>query len=120
MKETRMAELKFEAPLARIEGDDSEWSDCNEFQTTSDTEFDKSVSSRLNKKNIYNQKVTDNFSERFSDSLEDLVNTFDERITKCFKNFDENVEKFAPVQVRTQDEHMQECQFVYTYIIILL
>ena len=107
-----MAELKFEAPLAKIEGDDSEWSDYNDFQTTSDAEnSNKSISDRLKKQNC-NQKVTDNFSERFSDSLEDLVNTFDEKITKCFRNLDENVEKFAPVQVRTQEELMEQCQFV--------
>ncbi|XP_052120544.1 uncharacterized protein LOC127748919 [Frankliniella occidentalis] len=53
----------------------------------------------------------DNFlAESFSGSLEDLVNTFDDKITKCFCNFDESVEKLAPVQVRTQEEIMNECQ----------
>lgn len=53
----------------------------------------------------------DNFlAETFSGSLEDLVNTFDDKITKCFCNYDESVEKLAPVQVRTQDEIMNECQ----------
>lgn len=50
------------------------------------------------------------FSETFSGSLEDLVNTFDEKITKCFCNYDENTEKLAPVQMRTQEELMNECQ----------
>lgn len=54
--------------------------------------------------------VTDNFTETFSGSLEDLVNTFDEKITKCFGNYEESVEKLAPVQVRTQEEIMNECQ----------
>lgn len=54
--------------------------------------------------------ATDNFSEAFGGSLEDLVNTFDEKITKCFGNFEENVEALAPVQVRSQDEIMNECQ----------
>jgi len=51
-----------------------------------------------------------NFTETFSGSLEDLVNTFDEKITKCFCNYDENTEKLAPVQMRTQEELMNECQ----------
>ncbi|KAK6621387.1 hypothetical protein RUM43_011693 [Polyplax serrata] len=54
--------------------------------------------------------VSENFTETFSGSLEDLVNTFDDRITKCFCNYEENVEKLAPVQVRTQEEIMNECQ----------
>lgn len=49
-------------------------------------------------------------AEGFSGSLEDLVNTFDEKITKCFCNYDESVETLAPVQVRTQEEIMNECQ----------
>ncbi|XP_058980271.1 fasciculation and elongation protein zeta-2-like isoform X1 [Musca domestica] len=58
--------------------------------------------------------ATDNFSEAFGGSLEDLVNTFDEKITKCFGNFEENVEALAPVQVRSQDEIMNECQMWWT------
>lgn len=54
--------------------------------------------------------VSDNFNETFSGSLEDLVNTFDDKITKCFGNYEESVEKLAPVQVRTQEEIMNECQ----------
>ncbi|KAF4526195.1 hypothetical protein B566_EDAN001879 [Ephemera danica] len=54
--------------------------------------------------------VADNFTETYSGSLEDLVNTFDDKITKCFCNFDESVEKLAPVQVRSQEEIMNECQ----------
>ncbi|XP_061395661.1 fasciculation and elongation protein zeta-2 [Musca vetustissima] len=58
--------------------------------------------------------AADNFSEAFGGSLEDLVNTFDEKITKCFGNFEENVEALAPVQVRSQDEIMNECQMWWT------
>lgn len=52
----------------------------------------------------------DNFTETFSGSLEDLVNTFDDKITKCFGNYEESVEQLAPVQIRTQEEIMNECQ----------
>lgn len=58
----------------------------------------------------HGNSVSENFTETFSGSLEDLVNTFDERITKCFCDYEENVEKLAPVQVRTQEEIMNECQ----------
>lgn len=46
-------------------------------------------------------------------SLEDLVNTFDEKITECFRNYDENVENLAPVQIRSQEEVMSENQWVF-------
>ncbi len=32
-------------------------------------------------------------------SLEDLVNSFDEKLTKVFHDYQENVNKIAPVQV---------------------
>ena len=32
-------------------------------------------------------------------SLEDLVNSFDEKLTKVFHDYQENVDKIAPVQV---------------------
>lgn len=54
--------------------------------------------------------TVDNFTETFGGSLEDLVNTFDEKITKCFGNYEQSVEELAPVQVRSQEEIMNECQ----------
>ena len=32
-------------------------------------------------------------------SLEDLVSTFDEKLTMCFQDYQEQVDKIAPVQV---------------------
>ena len=62
----------------------------------------------------YRRETTGNdmetFSESISGSLEDLVNTFDEKITKCFVNYDEETEKIAPVQIRSQEEFINECQ----------
>ena len=49
-----------------------------------------------------------------SGSLEDLVATFDEKLTVCFGDFKEQVDKIAPVQVRSQDEIMNECQVWWT------
>lgn len=141
---TKMAELKFEAPLAQFEETD-EWG-STEFQSANIKNENELNNINLNRKNkeindiLYDfqedilnnsntenlqtkQKillkngdntVADNFTETFSGSLEDLVNTFDEKITKCFGNYEESVEKLAPVQIRTQEEIMNECQMWWT------
>jgi len=49
-----------------------------------------------------------------SGSLEDLVANFDEKLTVCFGDFKEQVDKIAPVQVRSQEEIMNECQVWWT------
>jgi len=49
-----------------------------------------------------------------SGSLEDLVSTFDEKLTMCFQDYQEQVDKIAPVQVRSQEEIMSECQVWWT------
>lgn len=134
---SKMAELKFEAPLAQFEETD-EWG-STDFQANknendiSNLNFNKknkelndaftedilitdnSNQEILTPKNLIirngdTSSVADNFTETFSGSLEDLVNTFDDKITKCFGNYEESVEKLAPVQVRTQEEIMNECQ----------
>lgn len=71
-------------------------------------------------KNGDTASVAENFTETFSGSLEDLVNTFDDKITKCFGNYEESVEKLAPVQVRSQEEIMNECQWVFYYLPLFL
>ena len=40
----------------------------------------------------------------------DLVSSFDETISKCFKDPAVNTETIAPVQVRTEEEIMNESQ----------
>lgn len=141
----KMAELKFEAPLAKFEESD-EWgpvdyqsSNINLKAAISDAlnlnikenenlylleeaikdncnlndnkiETTKSdLKDSLNHNNLVKDNI-DNFAEVFSGSLEDLVNTFDEKITKCFGNYEQSVEDLAPVQVRSQEEIMNECQ----------
>lgn len=167
---SKMAELKFEAPLAQFEETDDWSSSTGDFQTAISIHNNKSNEDELNynrKNNSVSRKElmddtaelllmnefneeesqllltdnsnnmlgdilgpptsngtnvttrkstdeTDNFTETFSGSLEDLVNTFDEKITKCFGNYEESVEKLAPVQVRTQEEIMNECQMWWT------
>lgn len=131
----RMAELEFEAPLAQIEdaddcltsadypqktinGNDIHLNNINNLKSemtkmkTDSNKINDNDESRLMKLKQDNMQNAegDNFTETFSGSLEDLVNTFDEKITKCFGNYEESVEKFAPVQVRSQEEIMNECQ----------
>lgn len=72
------------------------------------------ATNNLNNNNI-NKILTkdniDNFNEAsFSGSLEDLVHCFDDKISKCFGNYEQSVEELAPVQVRSQEEIMNECQ----------
>lgn len=147
----KMAELKFEAPLAQFEESD-EWTkmidDESPLQQTStkhqgsgqsmygslqdveqlDNMFSCSRAQEpvhksssptsctqcgANNNNVsveVNTADTDNFGETFSGSLEDLVHTFDDKITRCFCDYEESVEKLAPVQIRTQEEIMNECQ----------
>lgn len=106
MKCPKMAELQFEAPLASFENE--EWSEFNEFKTSN-------IDSLLCKQKPEEKWRDDrdegsNFDDLVSGSLEDLVNSFDERITKCFNNLEEQVEAFAPVQIRSQEEIMNDCQ----------
>ncbi|XP_055914339.1 fasciculation and elongation protein zeta-2 [Eupeodes corollae] len=149
---TKMAELKFEAPLAKFEESD-EWGGCdfitqNAINDTLNLNlkeadakillFEEAVRDVNNSKNgttncneninmamdnatncggggiFNNNDNVDNFTETFSGSLEDLVNTFDEKITKCFGNYEQSVEELAPVQVRSQEEIMNECQMWWT------
>ncbi|XKL64951.1 hypothetical protein PGB90_005037 [Kerria lacca] len=146
MKEvlSKMAELKFEAPLAQFE-ETEEWQNGDfrrkclsrnencvrenintmlENETNEECVFDNSehrtafshqlVSEKINEvtlsDTVNNNVLGDNFDETVSGSLEDLVNTFDEKITRCFYNYQESVENLAPVQVRSQEEIMNECQ----------
>ena len=101
-----MAELSFEAPLAKFDGE--EWNEFHDFQTVSDMENSNKDPTMATERT--DTSAVDNFSETFSGSLEDLVNTFDDKITKCFHNYEENIEKIAPVQLRTQEEIMNDCQ----------
>jgi len=55
-------------------------------------------------------QIDPNFVDAFSESLEDLVNTFDDKITNCFQDYDESLEKLAPVQVRSQEEIINNSQ----------
>ncbi|KAJ9588987.1 hypothetical protein L9F63_017722, partial [Diploptera punctata] len=133
---TKMAELKFEAPLAQFE-ETEDWGvmpdarNSNNFkestiggllststnngmvvlppQQLNDNDAQQNVGHPPHIGGVVGggsggggsevSSVADNFTETFSGSLEDLVNTFDDKITRCFCNYDESVEKLAPVQI---------------------
>lgn len=109
---------QFEAPIARGEdlGDCGEFGD---FQTSatapppssSDVNSSNDCNGISNGKilNLHDEDLTDsNFGDVLSGSLEDLVNTFDQRIISCFGDYDEEVQSFAPVQVLSQEEILNE------------
>jgi len=108
-------ELEFEAPLARFDAE--EWTEYHE--NTSDEEESVNCHRNLpnnspsknpvsisaeNESSSDSSNVTENFSETCSGSLEDLVNSFDQRVTKCCRNYEEQVERLAPVQMRSQED----------------
>jgi len=95
------AELRYEAPLATFDGD--EWT---EFLLDVPPSAPPGVSVTVSP----SAGDTDTFTETFSGSLEDLVNTFDAKITQCFRNYSEHADEIAPVQIRTQDELMADSQ----------
>lgn len=153
----RMAELKFEAPLAKFE-DADEWGGCEfisapaigDCSAKGNLNFNDNDNSNLKSKDLKNpleealheinsstggaggvttgdedlaspncntiqnpippSNQAETFLEAFGGSLEDLVNTFDEKITKCFGNYEQNMDDLAPVVVRSQEEIMSECQ----------
>ncbi|XP_053408665.1 fasciculation and elongation protein zeta-2-like [Mercenaria mercenaria] len=108
-----MAELQFEAPLASFETE--EWNDFNDFQTAMNAESKKNEKS-VDETNDKTDPASDNFGvgETFSGSLQDLVKSLDEKITNCFCNYDTNVEKIAPVQMRTKDDLTTDCPTWWT------
>lgn len=106
---SNMAELQFEAPLAKFENE--EWSEYSEFQEAVTVENILKDTETLQTSESNENEDSEHFTEPYSGSLEDLVNSFDEKITKCFCNFEENVnDKIAPVQIRSQEEIVNDCQ----------
>ena len=105
-----MAELQFEAPLAAFENED--WNEYHDFQSAAlDTvNSNNDDPAEQTQQPASNGTVAENFREACSGSLEDLVNSLDEKISNCFCNFEEHAETIAPVQVRSQEEIMNDCQ----------
>jgi len=138
-----MTDLAVAAPLAYDESEcDDEWNDFSESgnfdsnlnlqctakenrtpnlspQQDSQTETSESPSGdqQTDLSNSYNSEdlsFLDSFLEKEkSGSLEDLVKTFDKKLSECFTDGDykkSNVSKIAPVQVRSQEDIINGCQ----------
>ncbi|GAV06922.1 hypothetical protein RvY_16831-2 [Ramazzottius varieornatus] len=127
-----MAELNelTDAPLAESEGDadetlmdentsESEWAD---FHSTAPAEstFGSSGYSSLAGTSDNLQRNTLKMESHFGESgalnshggsLEDLVESFDEKITACFGDLDSDVSDFAPVAIRTHEELLSQNKF---------
>ncbi|MFH4977978.1 hypothetical protein AB6A40_004687 [Gnathostoma spinigerum] len=93
-----------DVPLASLE-DDIDSTKSHPSAATSDCE-----------NNVGDTNIDDDFNgeDNMSGSLEDLVGTFDQKITQIFKDMGETTEEMAPVQVRTQDEIMAESKIWWT------
>lgn len=130
-----MAELSAEAPLAPSE----EWNEFSDFQQATSECISDSDNGNFplaspprnkaldNVRNMEKSCSTGNMADQFGEtgsslsaSLEDLVNTFDEKITKCFRDLDQNVENLAPVQIRNQDDIINESQCVTKRLLLVL
>lgn len=136
----KMAELSAEAPLAPSE----EWSDFSDAVVQQGSDNGNNISGppgsttsmtatpRRNKAldNVKKMELTmsnmaDQYGETGSElaslstSLEDLVNTFDDQITKCFRDLDQTTEQLAPVQIRNQDDIINESQYVSRLVVII-
>ena len=94
-------ELNVNVPLATCDADFDDFGEFSEMQSASSPRPSGAVS-------------VEGGLDCISGSLEDLVATFDEKLTVCFGDFKEQVDKIAPVQVRSQDEIMNECQVWWT------
>jgi len=107
------AELRYEAPLATFDGD--EWTEFLvdapplSLPLPADNHFRSAAGDLARGGGVVE---ADTFLETFSGSLEDLVNTFDAKITQCFRNYNEHADEIAPVQIRTQDELLADSQSV--------
>ena len=89
-------ELKVDVPLASME------SDCEEIvDSVANTPSRKVGNNGGGQSGLAPPKILDG-GDSLTGSLEDLVNSFDEKLTMCFQDYQEQVDKIAPVQVSIQ------------------
>lgn len=104
-------ELEAIVPLATEESDEEE---LESFGVLSGGATSGVGLVNTNSRTLENINLEAAGSDSISGSLEDLVSTFDDKLTMCFQDFQDPVDKIAPVQVRTQEEIMSECQVWWT------
>jgi len=100
-------ELNFTVPLATGESDSEEIEGFSEFSSGDLNGVSPEVVGAVS-------LGAGGLDDSLAGSLEDLVSTFDEKLTMCFQDYQEQVDKIAPVQVRSQEEIMNECQVWWT------
>lgn len=125
-----MTELRYDAPLATFDGD--EWSEFLDDDKADDDDDRDSGSpavqyadsiptvavkrhpragDELDGDGSSPRAGGDGFGDdAFSGSLEDLVSCFDENVRRCFRNYSEDTEFIAPVQIRTHEQVLHESQ----------
>ncbi|XP_022099398.1 fasciculation and elongation protein zeta-2-like isoform X2 [Acanthaster planci] len=106
---------KMAAPLAIFDdqGDPhtpstEEWPEFIEFRGSSADDIN-SNGNAFPVLSIKEEICPDNFNERTM-SIEDLVNNFDDKLAVCFRNYNLNTERIAPVKILTQEEVMKNCK----------
>ena len=107
-------EKEVNAPICNL--DMEEWLDSIANETidadrNSIDEIDTSLKSKPTNrlKTVEKSNLIDSID--VCSSLEDLVKTFDQNVKKCLSNYtDIDIGQLAPVQVRTQEELMNESQ----------
>ncbi|XP_023341553.1 fasciculation and elongation protein zeta-2 [Eurytemora carolleeae] len=102
-------ELNVNVPLATVDSDSEEFEGFSEFSLAGGEQKSSNVSPENGVLNLGGGGM-----DSMTGSLEDLVSTFDEKLTMCFADYQEQVDKIAPVQVRSQEEIMNECQVWWT------
>ena len=101
-------ELKVDVPLASMESDCEEMANTDSLTNTPSKNAPSSAAASAsaghpaeNKLRVPKKDPRLNFDggDSLTGSLEDLVNSFDEKLTMCFQDYQEQVDKIAPVQV---------------------
>ena len=103
---------KMAAPLAVFDDtedeNNEEWPEFIDFRSSADVlNSNGDAFPVLSPKEEINP---DNFGENRSISIEDLVNNFDDKLSFCFRNYNLNTERMAPVKILSQEEIMKNCK----------
>lgn len=110
-------ELRVDVPLACGESDCEDGSGNSLVNTPSKNADNKlKTAGNGSKKPPLSTSPCPNYegggSDSLTGSLEDLVSSFDEKLTMCFQDYQEQVDKIAPVQVSIGVKNMYEVAFL--------
>ena len=104
------------APLARFddqeEENNEEWPEFIDFRSSSDIlNSNGEIFPVLSPKEEINpDNFTENSRSISCEDLSDLVNNFDDKLAFCFRNYNLNTERIAPVKILSQEEIMKNCK----------